>query len=238
MGPNFKRILPHIYLLHFERQYDLAMHFLRFQEYYESPKFRHQFFTLLDYMEWYSHKHGKGAFTYPTDWTGFNVPSRCLLPFLTAQRFAPYEEQRNPAFPDFNRYDETMLQLIAEAWDEEQGRPFYFIGIFGDKEGTCKDGSTGVIYHELAHAFYATRRNYKKAAKKLLAEMNPSTLAQCREVLSDKGYRRSAIDDEIHAYGATGPCAELKEIFTISDQRPFKKLFEKTLTRLLQKHKE
>lgn len=69
-----------IYCLRFERHYDCCMHFLRFQEYYESPEFKGEAFSLLDFMDWYahsysSHKHDKRpSFTYPSDWAGFNVP--------------------------------------------------------------------------------------------------------------------------------------------------------------------
>ena len=226
MDFSFRKILPHIYLLHFGKQHDLCMHFLRFQDYYESPKFRRKFFIMAEHRRWYARKYGKGKFTYAKDWSGFNVPSNYLLPFL---------ENPGLAFPDFNSRDQFMLDLIRKAADQENGHPFYFIGIFGDKEGTYKDGSTGVIYHELAHALYFTNRKYKKTMQKHLAALDPRVKRQCREVLDKMGYHESTFEDEIHAYGATKPCKELEDVFTLFHRRPFEKSFERTATRIMKK---
>lgn len=223
---SIRQILPHIYLLHFGRQYDLCMHFLRFQEYHESPEFYKKFFTIADFKKWYSRKHGKGSFTYPKDWTGFNVPSSHLLPFL---------ENQEQAFPDLNSRDEFMLGLIRKVANEEKGHSFYFIGIFGDKEGSSKDGSVGVIYHELAHALYSTKKKYREAMEKHLAKMDPRIKKRCQSILTSMGYHQSTIEDEIHAYGATGPCTELEKIFTSAHRKPFERSFERILTRTLQK---
>ena len=54
---NITEICPHVYHLEFSSSYKLAMHFIRFHEYYESPKFYRQFFTLIDYMEWYAEEY-------------------------------------------------------------------------------------------------------------------------------------------------------------------------------------
>ncbi len=226
MDFNIKKIMPHVYLLRFSTQHNLAMHFLRFQEYYESPKFFRKFFTIADYKEWYSEEHGKGSFTYPKDWTGFNVPSRCLLPFL---------ENPEQAFPDFNSRDKFMLELIRKTATREKGHPFYFIGIFGDEEGSCKDGSVGVVYHEIAHALYSTKKKYRETMQKHLAKMDPHIKKGCQSILANMGYHQSTIEDEIHAYGATGPCTEMEKIFTSAHRKPFERSFERILTRTLQK---
>jgi len=133
---QFGRILPHIYHLQFEDAYDTAMHFLRFQEYYESLKYRGQVFTLIDYMEWYSKNYGEGIFSYPDDWTGFNVPGNVLI------------EVTESEIPDFNKYDIQMRALVETVREEEKGHPFYFIGTtVGDDPGT--------LDHEISHALYS-----------------------------------------------------------------------------------
>ncbi|MEK7106247.1 MAG: ABC transporter ATP-binding protein, partial [Patescibacteria group bacterium] len=68
-----------IYLVEAPTQYALASTFLRFQEHYESPKFRGQFFSLEEFMDWYAEEYGN--FTYYKDWTGFNIPSYILKSF-------------------------------------------------------------------------------------------------------------------------------------------------------------
>lgn len=115
-GFSIKEILPHIYHLHFESAYDNAMHFLRFQEYYESSKYHKKIFALVDYMEWYSKEYGKETFSYVKDWSGFNVPSWVLGHVRIAD------------IPDLNKYDQRMFMLID--WVEEQEFPhnYYFIG--------------------------------------------------------------------------------------------------------------
>ena len=109
--------MPHIYHLDFGTQYELTMHFLRAQEYYESPKFYKQIFTFMDYMDWYSKVHGKGSFTYTKDWTGFNVPSWALTEVY----------DREVYLPDRNRYDTLMGTLVDQIRHEEGGQAFYFI---------------------------------------------------------------------------------------------------------------
>src|SRR5579864_3597075 len=69
-----------VFFLQFKRRYDLCMQFLRYQEYYESvnSKFRDHAFDLLTYMEWYSHNNKLGYFSYPVDWSGFNIPGETI----------------------------------------------------------------------------------------------------------------------------------------------------------------
>ena len=66
MKYTLKEIKGGIFLVEFDNQYDLAMTFLRYQEFYESPKFKGKRFTIIDFMEWYS-KEYDGAFTYTKD---------------------------------------------------------------------------------------------------------------------------------------------------------------------------
>ena len=87
---KIERLYPGIYHLNFAEHYDLCMHFVRYQEYYEGPEHREKIFTLLDYMEWYAEEHGKGGFTYASDWSGFNVPDWVL------------HQVRNADIPDLN----------------------------------------------------------------------------------------------------------------------------------------
>ena len=62
MKINKRKIGNNIYLLMFENQFELCSTMLRFQEYYESPKFKNKIFTLEEYKKWYSK--GNKKFTY------------------------------------------------------------------------------------------------------------------------------------------------------------------------------
>ncbi|MEB3209634.1 MAG: hypothetical protein VKK63_12075, partial [Synechococcus sp.] len=62
-----------------DSQEELGNTFIRFQEHYESPKFKEQIFTVGQVRSWYSSTYG--ANTYEKDWSGYNFPSTVLKPF-------------------------------------------------------------------------------------------------------------------------------------------------------------
>ena len=45
---------PGIFVIRFRSQYELASTFLRFQEHYESARFKNRVFTLEEFMDWYA----------------------------------------------------------------------------------------------------------------------------------------------------------------------------------------
>lgn len=216
-GFSIREILPHVYHLHFESGYDLAMHFLRFQEYYESPKYHRRIFSLTEYMEWYAKDH-EGSFTYPTDWSGFNVPSWVL------------QQVREATIPDLNSYDLRMFTLID--WVEEREHPhnYYFIGTSSAGYRGDED-EKDVLDHEIAHALYTVNPEYREKALALLREWNSAPghegceLDTAKMVLKDMGYHESTVEDEIHAYCATGLCDELEGVISKQESKPFQKLF-------------
>ena len=85
---NLYKISGNIFCLKFDNNYDLCMHFLRAQEFYESPfpEFKGKNFNLIDYMEKYAKAYGDNVFTYPGDWCGFNIPSNVLKVLCLCQR--------------------------------------------------------------------------------------------------------------------------------------------------------
>ena len=110
-----------IFLVRFRTQHELAATFLRFQEHYESRRFRGRVFTLEQFMDWYAATFG--AFTYYQDWSGFNVPSIALAPFY-AGRFDPLLEKER--------------RFLAHFAGERA--PFYVIGV--------ADGSNSAVAAE------------------------------------------------------------------------------------------
>jgi len=141
------KIADGIFLVRFPTQYELASTFLRFQEHYESSRFRNRVFTLEAYMDWYATEFG--AFTYFEDWSGFNIPSAAFEPF-TRGRFDPLliKEQR----------------LLRRFRNDRP--PFYIIGIVSDKD----------LKHELAHALFFTRPAYKRAVLAAMRGYDTSAL--------------------------------------------------------------
>jgi len=76
-----RAIAPGIIHLSFPDQITLAETMLRFQEYYESPRFHGTVFTRYEFAAWYRTAQPHGEFSYHFDWPGFNVPVGFLIPF-------------------------------------------------------------------------------------------------------------------------------------------------------------
>ena len=83
---TLRQIVPNVYLMTYDTRYDLCMSFVRVQEFYESPEFKGRYFTLEEFIDWWSIKmsHIHGAFDYPARWGGFNVPGEVMLDWLFA----------------------------------------------------------------------------------------------------------------------------------------------------------
>lgn len=146
---------------------------IRFQEHYESPKFKGKVFTLEDYMDWYAPKYGVcGNFTYFNDVLGFNIPSYALQKFYNGE-FNPLTKKETKILEMFENYED----------------PFYIIA-------TCDDFCESTVRHEVAHGLYFINKNYKKNVKKILKEVN---LNPIYEWLNLKGYHKSHFFDEAQA---------------------------------------
>ena len=162
-----------VFLARFDTQYALASTFIRIQEHYESSRFRNRVFSLEQFMDWYAGRFG--AFTYFEDWSGFNVPSTALEPFYAGE-FDPLLEK-----------EQRFLRLF-----ESERRPFYVIGLSDDDD----------LKHELAHALFFTRPDYRKAVRAAIREHDTSAL---EKRLAAMGYHRSVLADEVNAYLVAPP---------------------------------
>jgi hypothetical protein len=196
----------------FKEPYDLAMYFVRYQEFYESPspQYRGKKFALLDFMRWYSFKFGKGVFTYPEDWAGFNIPGDII------------KQIWDLGIDDRNLYDYEMLQVYRECQEKAKGN-FYLIGVSASKEEAI------TLKHEIAHGFFYTTPSYKKEMKKLVKELAPELRTRMNEELLDLGYTPKVYVDEIQAYMSTGlpMSSDGTELYAKLEaaQKPFIKLY-------------
>lgn len=203
-----KEIRPRIFALEFKRRYDLCMTFLRYQEFYESPnpKFRDSSFSLLDFMEWYSFsREKKGLFTYPADWSGFNIPGDII------------KQCWEMGIYDRNIYDYEMKMLYQKFLEQYPDNRFYIIG-------ACK-GATQTMRHEIAHGFFYTQPEYKKNMVKLVKDLKkPFYKGMCLS-LKKIGYAPKVYVDECQAYLSTG----VPEYFSVkikNQREPFIQLYD------------
>lgn len=222
--PKLRKLAPKIYCLEFDNAYDLSMTFLRCQEFYESPKFRDTYFTLSDFMEWYSKNYGDGAFTYPVDFVGFNLPSRVIMNVMAKLKVEKYDV--------WTPYDQLMFdtwgKIVKDMPDQNRYEcSFYLIGVMEPK----KDKHT--LYHELAHALFTTDPDYQKKMGALVNALPEKVWKSMTKKLKARGYADNVYDDEAQAYFASQlhPIMLTKALRKAA--RPFKAVLKPYLDKIL-----
>jgi len=155
-----------------DSQEELNVAFMRFAEYYESPnkKFRNNIFTVGQLKNWYSITYG--ADTYHKDWSGFNIPSKVLIPFLQG------------LFDPLTKEEQELLSLFRYRHDD-----FFIIGAQNES----------VLRHELAHALFAHNSKYRYAID-LYVLKHQKELKKISRYILDKGYCEDVLIDELQAY--------------------------------------
>jgi hypothetical protein len=164
-----------IFLVSFPDQHTACSTMMRFQEHYESPRFRGKVFTREDYEDWYATERGK--FTYYEDWSGFNLPSRVLNAF------------KKGAFDPLTEKEKALLKLVGSRAKGDS----YVIG--------CIKGDAQTLAHECVHGLFAIFPKYRKDVLVTIAR-HPTALL--RKKLGRMGYHPDVFDDEINAYLLTG----------------------------------
>jgi hypothetical protein len=183
-----------IYLLLFKDDIRMSLSFMRFQENYESPKFRGKYFDSLEYIEWYCKSRDQKYFSYMEDWGGFNIPNTVV-------------ERMMENLDDFSRFEKNIIDSNNKIRFDLESRSkkvkkYYLIGALSGDEST--------IDHELSHGLWHTNIKYKRNAKKLVSEIGTKNLSHLYFWLKEVGYHKSVFDDEITAYLSTGMKHEVK----------------------------
>jgi hypothetical protein len=197
---KIKEVKPKIFLAEFEDSYDMCMTFCRYQEYYESPnpKFRNKDFDIFTFMKWYSGFHGKGNFTYPTDWVGFNIPSKILNKCISS------------IGSDWNCYDETMNDIVSKIENKIYNNPNHSLAVhqaFKEEKyyliGAMK-GSERTVRHEVAHGMYYLNSSYRKEMDYLVNKLSSKFKKDLFVALKSVGYTDQVLIDEAQAFLSTG----------------------------------
>lgn len=185
-----------IYQLHFQKQADLCLTFLRFQEYYESPYFKDKIFTYEEFINWYAQYQSENkCFDYHTTWEGFNIPSKVLKPFKE------------------NKFDLSVREKSFLDFFSDMKEDFYIIGTF--------EGDDSALKHEIAHALFFTDKLYQKKVKTILKDCD---LSAVEKILAESGYHSSVFLDECHAY-LLCDSDYLQEEYNL-DIKPFKNIIK------------
>src|SRR3989344_6147654 len=177
-----RKLAKNIYWVIFESKSQLAKTFLRFQEYFESPKFKGKIFNLPKFKKWYIKKspHGikTGKFTYYKDWGGFNIPSKILEPF--------YKGKFNP----LSKEEKILLNLFK---DKRKKRSYII--------ATYKKSGKHTLQHEIAHGLFYANQKYKKDVVKILKKCDKKSRKEINKFLSNRGgYHSDLWLDETHTH--------------------------------------
>ena len=213
-----KEIKPKIYCVTVDDDYDRAMLFCRYQEFYESPykKFRGKPFTWMEYMRHYKLDWKKRVFTYPDDWLGYNIPSNII-------------QKAHQIFCKDTEYDTIMNDIYwycakdSSEKNDNKRADWYLIGASG------KDLRT--MDHEIAHGLYFNNKEFKKEITKLIKSIKPIHYEKLKKKLIKMGYvnDKKILDDEIHAFMSTG-------LYNGMDTKELK-VYEKEFVKTFKKYK-
>lgn len=210
-----KEIKPFIYCVEVDDNYDRAMLFCRYQEFYESPykQFRGKYFSWMEYMRFYKKAWKKDVFTYPEDWSGYNIPSNIL-------------DKAHDKFYKETEYDVIMNDIIfycsLNAQNKNNGtrHNWYLIGASSKDKGTMN--------HEIAHGLFYINKEYKTRMLYQLSLIPKKTMDKIDKKLIKMGYvnDRKILDDEAQAFLSTGLYngLDIKEIEKY--EKPFIKIFK------------
>lgn len=188
-------ILPGIFAVSIKNDYDRAMLFCRYQEFYESPfkEIRGKHFSLEYYMWIYTKQRKSEVFTYPRDWSGYNIPSGSIEKALDVFY---YENTPSP-------YDKIMsdIYFTCENYPLRFDKPrskWYLLGADSYKSQTMD--------HEIAHGLYYTNKKYKKSVQELISSIKHKDYSFLCRNLVKMGYAndKKILDDEIQAFLSTG----------------------------------
>lgn len=189
-----KELYPKIFCALIDDDYDRAMLFCRYQEFYESPykQFRGKPFTWAEFMRYYKNDREANTFTYPYDWCGYNIPSK-----VVSQGLLTFSKK------EWGQYDEIMSDIwyACENYPLRFNKPrtkWYLIG------ASSKDLKT--LDHEIAHGLYYTNTKYKKDCDALVSKISKKHYNFLKKALIKMGYAddKKIIDDEIQAFMSTG----------------------------------
>lgn len=208
-------VVPKIFCVTIDDNYDRAMLFCRYQEFYESPykQFRGKYFTWAQYMRYYKDVWRKDTFTYPIDWSGYNIPSHILEGGLdTFKKETEYDKIMNDIYYFCENYPLRF---------EKPRTDWYLIGASGKDIRTMK--------HEIAHGLYYTNKEYKSNMDDLLNNLTSKLKGKIFSKLIKMGYvnDKKILNDEAQAFLSTGLYNGLDTLEIKKIEKSFIKVFQK-----------
>jgi hypothetical protein len=169
-----RMVAPQVLHLEFNDQVEMGEAVFRFQEYYESPKFKNKFFSREEFKQWYFKENNTSEFTY-TEVDAFNFPSNILKPFF-AGKFGP-----------LNAAEKSLLDLFSHMPEN------FYVTL------SVKGGDPDGFEHEMSHALYFLDKDYNDRVNAVLAKYDLRPLQQFI-VKTWGNYHQDVLQDEAHAW--------------------------------------
>lgn len=196
-------ILPRVIHFKFDSLYDMSSTFIRYQEFYESPKFRDKAFTLAEYMDWYVSMQDDGKFDYLEQVQGIGLPMYSMYDFERA------------VLGEFSGREEKLMGYMDHNLDEHE---YYIIA-------TATKGDKSALAHEVAHGMYYTIPEYQKEVNAITKGVKIPSLTKH---INKGGYYHKAVKkDEFHAYLVEGMCVASYLELSGKERRVFKEVSKK-----------
>ena len=178
---KFQKLFDNLFLVTSSAQEDLAKLFIRPNSYLDSKKFKGKIFTLEQFKKQYIKD--KGAFTYYSDYKGFNIPDSVVEVFLNG---------------DFNPLSKREKWLMEKIKSNKPSGKYYVIGYVNVK------GEESTRHHEFAHALYYLSPKYKAEVNAIIErfwkDISPESLNKVEGFLTELQYDKSIWNDETNAY--------------------------------------
>jgi len=179
-----KEVCPKIFAVVIKNNYDRAMLFCRYSEFYESPykEIIGKDISLEYLMKIYIKKLKDTSFRYHHHWDGYNLSSKII-------------QNAYNTFTHKTEYDTIMFNILnfCKTKFNNNEDEFYVIGV-EKLEGE-------ITRHEISHALYYMNDDYKSEINMLIKNMDISTYKLIKKKLIKLGYssKKNIIDDEIQA---------------------------------------
>ena len=204
---------PKLFHLRIGHRYTLNMTMWRVSEYAESADWHGQIISLCEFMGQYAKEHSTATyptegkvelFTYPVDWSGFNIPSYAFDDL--------YPIDGNSPIPDWNEHDEFLNFILTEIRKQVKNEKYYLIAT-SDDPGDAPE----VLDHEVAHGLFYLDKEYQKKQLEALKKAPKEFIVKFKKILLTLIYAEHVHEDEMQAYLATGPCDEMVKLSKTKD---------------------
>lgn len=186
------------------KQRDIALMFMRPQEYYENPIYQNKLGTTCEQIQEWSIEQDKKNRSYEEVWCDFNIPGEVWRKWYEGS----VELCKQGKF-SFSSHEKKLIAALAST-DGGVFNTTYIIGIYGKKKST---GTKNILRHEIAHARYKTSKVYRNIADRFIQDIPSKIRIKAFKALSAMGYAESVWVDELQAYLVTGLGKSLKKVF-------------------------